>query len=133
VPRDRRPLTVPGLGLCLPEPLADGWLVRPAGGETRIVMALDLTGAPAVAVSGERPWRAPLTARHAEILLLLHRAGRSGLSAAALSHGLYGDAEHVVAVRAEVSRLRRTLGGVVESQPYRISAAVDLSVLGAAG
>jgi len=133
VPRERRPLTVPGLGLCLPEPLADGWLVRPAGGETRIVMTLDLTGPPAVVVSGEQPWRSPLTARHAEILLLLHRAGRSGLSAAALSRGLYGDAEHVVAVRAEVSRLRRTLGGVVESQPYRISAAVELGVLGAAG
>ena len=88
---------------------------------------------PAVVVSGEQPWRSPLTARHAEILLLLHRAGRSGLSAAALSRGLYGDAEHVVAVRAEVSRLRRTLGGVVESQPYRISAAVELGVLGAGG
>ena len=42
---------------------------------------------------------------------------------------MYGDAAHVVAVRAEVSRLRRVLGGVVESQPYRISPAVQLTVL----
>lgn len=128
-PHGERPLTVPGLGLCLPEPVADGWLVRPTGRETRIVMTLDLSGAPAVEVSGgERPWRSSLTARHAEILLLLHRAGRTGLTAAALSRGMHGDPDHVVAVRAEVSRLRRALGGVVDSQPYRISAGVDLTV-----
>jgi len=128
VPRPERPLTVPGLGLCLPEPIADGWLVRPTGRETRIVMTLDLTGAPAVTVAGERPWRSALTARHAEIVRLLHAAGRAGLTASALSRAMYGDAEHVVAVRAEVSRLRRILGGVVESQPYRISPSVDLTV-----
>jgi hypothetical protein len=128
VPRPERPLTVPGLGLCLPEPVADGWLVRPTGRETRIVMTLDLTGAPAVTVAGERPWRSALTARHAQIVRLLHAAGRAGMTAAALSQAMYGDAEHVVAVRAEVSRLRRILGGVVESQPYRISPSVDLTV-----
>ena len=132
VPRAERPLTVPGLGLCLPEPVADGWLVRPTGRETRIVMTLDLTGPPAVAVEGDRPWRSALTARHAEILRLLHRAGRSGMTAAALSQAMHGDAAHVVAVRAEVSRLRRVLGGVVESQPYRISPGVELTVVGPA-
>ena len=133
VPHGERPLTVPGLGLCLPEPVADGWLVRPVGKETRIRMTLDLTGAPAVEVHGERPWRTGLTARHAQILRLLHRAGRSGLTAAALSHELYGDTEHVVAVRAEVSRLRRVLGNVVESQPYRVAATVQLDVAGSSG
>lgn len=29
-PRADRALVIPGLGLCLPQPLADGWLVRPA-------------------------------------------------------------------------------------------------------
>ena len=129
VPRAERPLTVPGLGVCLPEPVADGWLVRPTGPETRIVMTLDLTGPPAVEVAGDRPWRSALTARHAEILRLLHRAGRSGMTAAALSRAMHGDADHVVAVRAEVSRLRRVLGGVVESQPYRIASGVQLTEL----
>jgi GAF domain len=129
VPHLERPLTVPGLGLCLPERLAGGWLVRPAGRESRIAMTLDLTGAPAVEVSGGRQsWRSPLTARHAEILLLLYGAGPTGLTAAALSRGIHGDADHVVAVRAEVSRLRRTLGGVLESAPYRIASSVDLTV-----
>lgn len=127
-PEGQRPLTVPGLGLCVPEPIAGGWLVRPRGRETRILMTLDLTGPPAVQVRGDRPWRSQVTARHAEILQLLHRAGRTGMSAEALSRAIYGDAQHVVAVRAEVSRLRRTLGGVVESQPYRISGSVELSV-----
>jgi hypothetical protein len=129
VPDQERPLSVPGLGLCLPEPVADGWLVRPVGSDTRISMVLDLSGRPTVAVAGERPWRSSLTARHAQILRLLHAAGAAGMSAAALSRAVHGDAEHVVAVRAEVSRLRRTLGGVVESQPYRLAPEVDLTVV----
>ncbi|HTK67730.1 MAG TPA: transcriptional regulator [Pseudonocardia sp.] len=132
VPRQSRPLTVPGLGLCLPERVGDGWLVRPTSRRSspHILLTLDLTAAPSVEVSGAAgQWRSPLTARHAEILSLLHRAGPAGLSAAELSRRVYGDTQHVVAVRAEVSRLRRTLGGIVASQPYRISPAVEMSVL----
>jgi len=90
---------------------------------------LDLSASPSVEVRGSlHQWRSPLTLRHAEILTLLHRAGPAGLSAAELSRSIHGDADHVVAVRAEVSRLRRKLGAVVASQPYRISPAVDLTV-----
>lgn len=129
VPRTHRPLTVPGLGLCLPERVAGGWLVRPSGRETRIVIDLDLSANPSVEVSGgEHQWRSSLTARHAEILGLLHLAGPAGMSAAELSRRVHGDTQHVVAIRAEVSRLRRTLGGIVESQPYRISPSVELTV-----
>lgn len=129
VPREQRPVTVPGLGLCLPERVANGWLVRPSGRETRILIDLDLSATPFVEVSGgDRQWRAGLTARHAEILGLLHAAGPAGLSAAELSRRIHGDSDHVVAVRAEVSRLRRTLGGVVESQPYRFSPTVEVTV-----
>jgi hypothetical protein len=42
---------------------------------------------------------------------------------------VHGDPDHVVSVRAEISRLRRTLGGVLLSQPYRVSGSVDLSLL----
>ena len=128
-PRESRALTVPGLGLCVPEQIGDGWLVRPAGTDTRIRITLDVTAAPPTAevVGADGSWRTPLTARHAEILQLLH--GRpDGLSAAELSDAIYGDAEHVVTVRAEVSRLRRVLGAVVETRPYRLSSAVDLTV-----
>ncbi len=133
VPRRERPLTVPGLGLCLAEPVGDGWLVRPAqhgsaAARGTMAMRLDPDTSTLTVTGPQGEWRTPLTARHAEIVRLLHEAGGAGLSAVALSRQLYGDAEHVVAVRAEVSRLRRAVGGVVESRPYRIAAGVQLSV-----
>ena len=51
----------------------------------------------------------------------------AGLDAAALSRALYGDREHVVTVRVEMSRLRRTLGGLLLARPYRI--APDVAVV----
>lgn len=124
-PDAARPLGVPGLGLCVAEQVAGGWLLRPEAGGAGIRLTLELTDPPAVAVHGaESSWRSALSVRHAEILLLLVRAGRAGLSVGELSRALYGDAEHAVAVRAEVSRLRRVLGAVLESRPYRIAETV---------
>ncbi|MFL1595491.1 GAF domain-containing protein [Rhodococcus ruber] len=133
-PTADRTLSVPGLGMCVPEQLAHGWLIRPAGGPARITMELDLSGAPTVVVSGaDSTWRSALSARHAEILLILHLRGREGMTVTELSNGIYGDPDHAVAVRAEVSRLRRALGSVVESRPYRLADSVDLTLtLGAA-
>ncbi len=48
-------------------------------------------------------------------------AGAAGLDAFALSTAVYGDDHHAVAVRAEVSRLRRRLGGILLARPYRIA------------
>jgi len=72
-------------------------------------------------------WLHPLSTRHAEVLVLLAHAGAAGLDAAALSRAIYGDREHVVTVRAEMSRLRRTLGGLLLARPYRI--APDVAVV----
>lgn len=135
-PRHDRALAVPGLGLCLPEPLADGWLIRPSGSDPCVVAELDLTsGVPTLEVRADgEPWRSRLTTRHAEILLLLHAAGSAGLTAEQLSRALYGDAEHVVTARAEVSRLRRAFGTLVDTQPYRVASGVRLTIaLGPAG
>ena len=49
-----------------------------------------------------------------------------GLSAARLSRALFGDDEHVVTVRAEVSRLRRVVGAIVGTAPYRVADGVRL-------
>ncbi len=104
---------VPGIGSCLPEPVPGGWLLRPE--ESRAVLTqlrLDLESRPPHAVvEGSTVWRYPLTPRHAELLALLMEAGAAGLDAFALSAAVYGDDHHAVAVRAEVSRLRRRLGG----------------------
>lgn len=128
-PRSDRALTVPGLGLCMPEQLTNGWLIRPAEPASRIAITLRLSPNPTVEVTGtSASWRSPVTARHAEILLLLHRRGRDGMTVTELGHALFGDADHAVAVRAEVSRLRRTLGAVVDNRPYRLAESVDLTV-----
>ncbi|WP_433718892.1 hypothetical protein ACQP2Y_31365 [Actinoplanes sp. CA-051413] len=134
VPRADTALAVPGLGLCLPERLAEGWIVRPAGPAAGIRASLDCTGAPVLSVAGEDSlWRAPLTRRHAEILTLLHAAGPQGMSAGRLSRALYGDDAHVVTVRAEVSRLRKAIGALVATGPYRLAPGVSWEVVGAAG
>jgi hypothetical protein len=128
-PRADRGLAVPGLGVCLPERLAGGWLVRPAGRPRSITARLDLRGRPVLEVLGDESWRAPLSGRHAEILQLLVRAGPEGLSAGDLSRTLYGDADHAVTVRAEVSRLRRVVGALVATGPYRLANDVVLTLV----
>ncbi len=130
VPRADRPLAVPGMGLCVPERLADGWLVRPPGGMRSVSVRLDLTSRPVLEVRADgEPWTISLSRRHAEILELLGRTGAVGLTAPELSRALFGDADHVVTVRAEVSRLRRAVGALVETNPYRLSDDVALTVL----
>ncbi|MEV0432622.1 transcriptional regulator [Nocardia sp. NPDC050413] len=129
VPGPDRPITVPGLGLCTAEQLADGWLIRPDSDSRLTRLELDLSGTPTLrALGGESAWRCALSARHAEILLLLHLHGRQGMTVGRLSEALFGDADHAVAVRAEISRLRRTLGSVVASRPYRIAESASLTV-----
>lgn len=126
---------VPSLGRCTAEALPGGWLLRlddepgPAQeGGHRLV--LDLTAAvPQVRVTGPSgDWSHGLTLRHAEILLALvvHPEGRS---AAQLAQDLCGDPTRTVTVRAEVSRLRRTLGPLLRHQPYRIDEGVLAELL----
>ena len=47
------------------------------------------------------------------------------MTAARLSTALFGDEEHCVTVRAEVSRLRRVIGGLVTTNPYRLADGVS--------
>ncbi|CAN5389669.1 hypothetical protein BH11ACT8_BH11ACT8_32530 [soil metagenome] len=130
VPRADRTLAVPGLGLCLPERIADGWLVRAVGSQRTLSARLDLTGTPVLELRSDgEPWRTTLTPRHAQIVDLLGRAGASRVTAAALSQGLYGDPDHVVSARAEVSRLRRVIGALVSTNPYRLAEGVELTVV----
>ncbi len=133
VPDAVRAVHVPGLGLCEAKPLNSGWLVRPRSADDRIRLTLDLSGAPVLMARGESDWRRTLSARHAEILLLLHRCGTAGMTVTALSEALYGDPDHAVAVRAELSRLRRVVGSVVENRPYRLAPAVEMTVSFGAG
>lgn len=130
-PTPGRELHVPGLGRCSAEPLTRGWLVTPLDSDRGVVeVHLVLGSEPTVVLHGAgEPWRSSVTPRHAQILGALATAGSGGLSAARLSQHLYGDGDHLVTVRAEMSRLRRTLGAIVESNPYRLAPGVRLTVL----
>jgi hypothetical protein len=129
VPSGDRAIAVPGLGVCLPERLGEGWLVRPTTVDHTIAARLTRGVTPVLEVrSGAEPWRISLTPRHGEILTLLARAGATGLTATALSTALFGDADHLVTARAEVSRLRRAVGALVTTNPYRLADRVTLTV-----
>jgi hypothetical protein len=125
---------LPSLGVCVLEPLAGGWLVRAAeepvpGGTTRIVLDLAQPRRWSVTVSGSAgSWSHELTPRHAELLYLLawHRTGRS---AAGLAEDVFGDPARTVTVRAEMSRIRRYLGGLLEHRPYRFGEDAEVEVL----
>ncbi|MFF1295903.1 MULTISPECIES: GAF domain-containing protein [unclassified Streptomyces] len=125
---------LPTLGLCSVEPLAGGWLVRAAAepvpaGTARIVLDLSQPRRWSVTVSGiAGSWSHELSPRHAELLYLLavHRGGRS---AAGLAEDMFGDPERRVTVRAEMSRVRRYLGGLLEHRPYRFCEGAEVEVL----
>ncbi|WP_436841215.1 GAF domain-containing protein [Streptomyces bobili] len=128
---------LPVLGLCALEPLADGWLVRScdgvvepeASGATRVVLDLTRPRRWSVTVTGGAGmWSRELSPRHAELLYVLavHRAGRS---ASGLAEDVFGDPARRVTVRAEMSRVRRYLGGLLEHRPYRFCEQAEVEVL----
>jgi hypothetical protein len=125
---------LPPLGLCRVEPLAGGWLLRIAdepvpADATRIVLDLTQPRRWSVTVSGSAgSWSHELSPRHAELLYLLalHRDGRS---AAGLAEDMFGDPGRTVTVRAEMSRVRRYLGGFLEHRPYRFREDAEVEVL----
>nr|WP_308288079.1 GAF domain-containing protein [Streptomyces corallincola] len=125
---------LPGLGVCLLEPLAGGWLLRVAEQPgrtvvTRVLLDLSRPGRTTLTVVSETgTWTRELSPRHAELLYLLaeHRDGRG---AAGLADDLFGDASRTVTVRAELSRIRRYLGGVLQHRPYRFSDGAEVEVV----
>ncbi|MFJ1754363.1 GAF domain-containing protein [Kitasatospora sp. NPDC088134] len=134
------PQWVPTLGECTVEPLADGWLIRPAAARSAeppdrpgaALLELDLRhpDRPELRVGGSAgSWSLTPSPRHTELLLLL-ALHRDGLSAARLAEALFADPARTVTVRAELSRLRRHLGALLEARPYRLSAAAEVVVLG---
>jgi hypothetical protein len=109
---------LPGLGQVHAEPLDGGWILRAA----RASVELELRAGPSPSVvlcSGATSTEIPLSARHFELLTLLAAHPR-GLEAREVLARL-DSAQTEVTVRAEFSRLRKRLGGLIESRPYRLT------------
>ncbi|WP_206302869.1 GAF domain-containing protein [Streptomyces sp. WAC 01529] len=128
---------LPSLGSCRVEPLPGGWLLRlEKPGErpeplpaTRLVLDVsEPRGWTLAMLGGARDWTHELSPRHAELLYLLatHRKGRS---ASGLAEDMFGDPGRTVTVRAELSRVRRYLGGVLAHRPYRFHEDVEVEVV----
>ncbi|MEU6646435.1 GAF domain-containing protein [Saccharomonospora sp. NPDC046836] len=122
---------LPSLGVCRFEPLPGGWLVRLGDGEagaepTTAVLDVRSPRACTLTVTGPSgTWTHTLSPRHAEMLYVLARY-RDGRSAAELALDLFGDPARTVTVRAEMSRLRRQLGGLLARTPYRFADDIDV-------
>ncbi|WP_298443610.1 helix-turn-helix domain-containing protein [Gordonia sp. (in: high G+C Gram-positive bacteria)] len=120
-----------GIGDCDLEPMPGGWLVRVAATDTapgRIHVELLSGDEPLVRVTGAGgTWVHRPSPRHAQLLRLL-AAHPGGLSAAQLAEQLFGNPGQRIAARSEMSRLRKHLGGVLASNPYRFAPEVIVSV-----
>ncbi|PUA79679.1 GAF domain-containing protein [Nocardioides currus] len=123
---------LPTLGAVTVEPLPGGWLVRlgsTTNGPAASRLELDLREGRTLRVStASHDWEHRPSRRHAEILLALAQSP-AGRTAAELADDLFADASRALTVRAEMSRLRRTLGSLLEAQPYRIAPSVHVTVL----
>jgi hypothetical protein len=105
-------------------------IVRNSGhgsNERRPVLRLEALGRERAAGSlGRRSFE--FTPRHSEILVILAQHPE-GLSEDELVAALYGCSIKNVTIRAEISRLRRLLGSVILTRPYRLVAEVRADFL----
>ncbi|MBP2372235.1 GAF domain-containing protein [Paeniglutamicibacter psychrophenolicus] len=110
---------LPELGAVLAEEVPGGWLLHGGNRETDARLELELAPVPvAVLVQDGQRTEIRLSERHGQILALLV-ANPEGLDAHGLMEQLPGTTT-TVTVRAELSRLRARLGGLIESRPYRL-------------
>lgn len=104
------------------EPLHDCFVLwqrrTPAAREVHGALRLELLGRrPTLQRPGES---VRLSGRHAEILAVLLLAGR-GLTVEELTREIYAEDGKPVTLRAEMSRLRAALPGVLATRPYRFA------------
>jgi GAF domain len=130
---ERQLLTLPGGIKVRAEPICDGgghilWQTGARRRSTRrSKLLVEALGRDRVRVSLDGV-RMDLSPRHSEIVLLLV-LNPEGVSGSELGSRLYGDDWRPVTVRAEISRLRQTLGPAVGRNPYRLDADVRADFL----
>jgi transcriptional regulator of acetoin/glycerol metabolism len=114
------PLWVPDLGQVRAEQITGGWVLRE---EVAAIATIEVVQRPTPRLLVTTDGAAvdiPLSERHAEIVALLAQHP-AGLDTSALMARLDGVTTPVT-IRAEMSRLRKRLGRLIESRPYRLTA-----------
>ncbi|MFJ2621597.1 GAF domain-containing protein [Glutamicibacter sp. NPDC087344] len=112
------------LGAMNAESVPGGWLLRPIAAQS----VLELCGGPllrAVIWVGSERTEVPLNFRHWRILQVL-ASHAQGVGLEGLRE-LWDEPVTPVTVRAEVSRLRAKLGGIIVARPYRLTVPVVFS------
>jgi transcriptional regulator of acetoin/glycerol metabolism len=114
------PLWVPDLGQVRAEQITGGWVLRE---EVAAIATIEVVQRPTprlLVTTDGAVVDIPLSERHAEIVALLAQHP-AGLDTSALMARLDGVTTPVT-IRAEMSRLRKRLGRLIESRPYRLTA-----------
>ena len=124
-----RPVAVHGVGLCVPEPVPGGWLLRRRGAPARSLrLTLELDARPPRAVvDGTNVLGASAVhpARRGAGAAGPRRAGGHGRRGA--QPALYGDARHAWSRCARRCRgCAAALGGMLLARPYRIAPEVEV-------
>lgn len=122
LPEDGASVTLPNGSVVTAEPIGQSGarILTPAPHRRRPRLRLEALGRrrAQVTVNGER---SKLTPRHSEIMMML-MLHPDGLSSEELGRELYGPDCNLITVRAEMSRLRRLLGPLLATRPYRLVA-----------
>jgi len=116
---------VPGGGSVVAEPVRDGagfllWVARDIESSGPTQARLEVLGREGAVLTVDGT-STSLSPRHSELLTLLALKPR-GWSAEQLADELLGEFGKAVSIRAELSRLRRILGPLLASHPYRLDA-----------
>lgn len=123
------PVRLGELGPAHAHPVEDGWLITRASEtamrDTRTTIRFSGSACTVIVRVDGRSWEYSFTGRRAEVIAWL-AAHPEGLTARDLAGLMYGDAANTGAIRAEIHRIRRTVGGVILTRPYRLADDVDL-------
>ena len=103
------------------------WLPRPRGPVTLRALGRE-EGLLTVDHQGSREDELHLSRRHTEIVVLLTQH-QNGLTGEQLSDLLYRDSASPTTLRVELSRLRRIVGDLLASRPYRLTQPVRADFL----
>lgn len=120
------------LGWMEASPLGGGWLLRPhrvGSGTPQVTVELRADRGELVVVSSNGSCTHRLSPRHADLVAALIERPE-GWSAAEMAARIFGDAGKTVSIRAEMSRLRRAVGPLLDTRPYRWSGLVAARVVG---